>query len=74
MRFEIASPSPVPPFFWVIEFVGLLEFLEQLGLIGFGNARTGVAHRKILYEPSTAGRPDSHFPLIGELDRVADRD
>ena len=27
--------------------VGLLEFLEQLGLIGGGDARAGVAHRHV---------------------------
>ena len=47
MRLEIASPSPVPPFAWVIEIVGLLKFLEQLGLIGFADPWAGIAHRQV---------------------------
>ena len=46
MRFDIASPKPVPPFLRD-RVVGLLELLKQLGLIGSGNARTGVTDRYI---------------------------
>ena len=45
MRLEIVSPSPVPPFSRVIAEFGLLKFLENLGLIRFGNAGARVADR-----------------------------
>ena len=52
--------------------VGLLELLEDFRLLGFGDARPGVAHR---YRERAVGREslDRHFAGIGELDRVADQ-
>ena len=41
MRFDMAS-RPVPPFDGI---VGLLKLLEQLGLIGCGDAGSSVADR-----------------------------
>ena len=46
MRLEMASPSPVPPLLLGDRIVGLLELLEQLGLVGRGDAGAGVAHRR----------------------------
>ena len=72
MRLEMASPSPVPPFLLGDRIVGLLELLEQLGLVGRRNARAGVAHRNV--ERAVGGGDlDRHFAGIGELDRVADQ-
>jgi len=51
--------------------VGLLEFLKQLGLIGSGNARSGVAHR-YMKRAIVCFRLDSDLTGIGELDGVAD--
>jgi hypothetical protein len=47
MRFEIASPRPVPPFLRVTGLSALLKFLEQLRLIGLRNPRAGIAHRDL---------------------------
>jgi hypothetical protein len=44
MRFEIAKPSPVPPFLRVFGIVHLLELAEDPLLIGVGDARPGITH------------------------------
>ena len=52
--------------------VGLLKLLEQLGLIGGRDARSGVTDRDI--EQAIIGFGlNGHFPRIRELDDVADQ-
>ncbi len=52
--------------------VGLLEFLEQLGLIGRGNSRAGVMDGDA-ERAAGGGDPDRHLACVGELDGVADK-
>jgi hypothetical protein len=52
--------------------VRLLELLKQLGLIGGGDARTGIANRDIERSVVRFGL-DDHFAGVGELDGVADQ-
>src|SRR5262249_52099782 len=51
--------------------IGLLKLLKQLGLVGGGNARTGVADRDIECAIVCLGF-DGNFAGIGELNSVAD--
>src|SRR5215471_12969042 len=51
--------------------VGLLKLLKQLGLIGSGDARAGVANRYMECAIVRLGL-DGDFAGIGELDGVAD--
>ena len=52
--------------------VGLLKFLEQVGLIGSGDAGAGVTHRHMECAVIRFGL-DGDFARIGELDGVADK-
>jgi hypothetical protein len=52
--------------------IGLLELLENLGLIGWGYTGSGVAHRNRERSVHRRGS-DRDLALIGELDRVADK-
>jgi hypothetical protein len=63
MRLDIARPRPVPPFFSI---VGLLELLEQLGLVGGRDARTGVTDRYIEQAIIRFGL-DCDFASVSEL-------
>src|SRR4051812_26600875 len=52
--------------------VSLLEFLEQLLLVGLGDARAGVADRELVVAVLGRGL-DGDLALVGELDGVADK-
>src|SRR5207247_110947 len=52
--------------------VGLLELLENLGLIGRGNTGSRVAYRN-RERPVRREGSDRDLALVGELDRVADQ-
>src|SRR6478736_6278263 len=52
--------------------VGLLEFLENLALVGLGDARASVLHRD-RERAVGRGRLDHDAALVGELDGVADQ-
>jgi len=51
--------------------VGLLKLLKQLGLIGSGDAGSGVTHRDTKLSIGRFGL-NGDFAGIGELNRVAD--
>src|SRR2546425_12671477 len=52
--------------------VGLLELLENFGLIGRGNAGPRVAYRNLECSVRCESS-DRNFALVGELDGVADQ-
>src|SRR5207244_2013313 len=52
--------------------VGLVELLEDPGLVGRGDAGPGVTHRDGERAVDSGGS-DRHFTGIGELDGVADQ-
>jgi hypothetical protein len=70
MRFDMASPKGAA-FLSRYRVVGLLKLLEQLGLIGSGDAGSSVADGYIERAIVRFGF-DGNFPRIGELDGVAD--
>ena len=71
MRFEIARPSPVPPFLRVFELSTCWNSLEDPAVVLGGDAGAGVAHSQ--HEIAVLGRrPDRDLAFIGEFDRVAD--
>ena len=51
--------------------VSLLEFLEDFGLVGGIDARSGVAHRERISPVARSGF-DRHLAGIGEFDGIAD--
>ena len=73
----MARPSPVPPYFRVIESVGLLKGLENQGMLLRGDSDSGVGDRKVesdlVFGFGFQGNGQFHPSFFGKFDGISDQ-
>jgi len=67
-----SKAKPGAAFGFGMRALGLLEFLKNLGLIGLGNAGSGISHRNRVTAIRSRGL-HRDFAGIGKLDCIADK-
>ena len=78
-RLEMARPRPVPPYLRVVEASACEKVWNRRACLLLGHADAGVAAPRspeldCLARPSSSAPTISDLALVGELDRVVDRD